>query len=71
MPVATFYLKKTSPRPYLYFMKKVTQPFLFIKYSKTTYQKHHLHVNIQNLGHIFNRKKNYGSLNRGTLIRFS
>ena len=24
-------------------------PFLFIKYSKTTYQKHHLHVNIQKL----------------------
>jgi hypothetical protein len=21
-------------------------PFLFIKYSKTTYKKHHLHVNI-------------------------
>ena len=24
-------------------------PFLFIKNSKTTYQKHHIHVNIQNL----------------------
>ena len=33
-------------------------PFLFTKYSKTTYQKHHVHVNIQNLkkmGHVFNR----------------
>jgi hypothetical protein len=34
-------------------------PFLFIRYSKTKYQKHHIHVNIQNiikLRHIFNRK---------------
>jgi hypothetical protein len=49
-----------------------SSPFLFIKYSKTTYQKHPMHVNIQNMtkmGHIFNRKK-YGALNRGTLIRF-
>jgi hypothetical protein len=38
-------------------------PFLFIKYSKTAYQKHHIHVNIQNLkkmGHIFKRKKIMG-----------
>jgi hypothetical protein len=46
-----------------------SSPFLFIKYSKTTYQKHHKHVNIQNMkvmGHIFNRIFFYGALNRGT-----
>ena len=49
-----------------------SSPFLFIKYSKTTYQKHYILVNIQNMkkmGHVFNRKKN-GALNRGTLIHF-
>ena len=49
-----------------------SSPFLFIKYSKTTYQKHTIHVNIQNMkkmGHIFNKKKIWG-LNRGTLILF-
>jgi hypothetical protein len=55
-----------------------SSPFLFIKYSKTTYQKHtlktyiNIHVNIQNMkkmGHIFNKKQIW-SLNRGTLIRF-
>ena len=48
-----------------------SSPFLFIKYSKTTYQKHHKHVNIQNMkvmGHIFNRIFFYGALNRGTLM---
>jgi hypothetical protein len=49
-----------------------SSPFLFIKYSKTTYQKHTIHVNIKNMkkmGHIFNKKKILG-LNRGTLILF-
>jgi hypothetical protein len=49
-----------------------SSPFLFIKYSKTTYQKHAIHVNIQimkKMGHIFNKKKIWG-LNRGTLILF-
>ena len=49
-----------------------SSPFLFIKYSKTTYQKHTIHVNIKNMKkmrHIFNKKKIWG-LNKGTLILF-
>ena len=58
------FIKKTDPTFYT--------PFLFIKYSKTTHWKHHIHVIIQNvkkLG-IFSIEKNYGPFNRGTLIRF-
>jgi hypothetical protein len=36
----SFLLKKTDPTFYT--------PFLFIKYSKTTHWKHHIHVIIQN-----------------------
>jgi len=59
-------------------MKKVSQLFLGfffkIKYSKTTYPKHHIHVivNIQNMKKMwdnFNRKKLW-ALNRGTLTYF-
>jgi hypothetical protein len=37
-------------------------PFLFIKYSKTTHSKHHIHVIIQNVKKrgIFSIEKNYG-----------
>jgi hypothetical protein len=45
--VDTFFFGK-----FLFYEKNnptVCLPFLFIKYSKTTYQKHHLHVNIQKL----------------------
>jgi hypothetical protein len=35
-----------------------SSPFLFIKYSKTTYQNHHIHIqNMKKMGHIFDRKK--------------
>ena len=37
----SFLLKKTCPTFYT--------PFLFIKYSKTTHWKHHIHVIIQNV----------------------
>jgi TRAP-type mannitol/chloroaromatic compound transport system permease small subunit len=53
-------------------MEKVTQLFLHL-FFLLNIQKHHIHVNIQNMKkmwHIFDREKNYGALNRGTLIRF-
>jgi hypothetical protein len=58
------FIKKTDPTFYT--------PFLFIKYSKTTHWKHHIHVIIQNVKKrgIFSIEKNYGAFNRGTLIRF-
>ena len=60
----SFLLKKTDPA--------FSTPFLFIKYSKTTHRKHHIHVIIQNVKKrgIFSIEKNYGAFNRGTLIRF-
>ena len=58
------FIKKTDPTFYT--------PFLFIRYSKTTHWKHHIHVIIQNVKKrgIFSIEKNYGAFNRGTLIRF-
>ena len=61
------FIKKTDPTFYT--------PFLFIKYSKTTHWKHHIHVIIQNVKKqgIFSIEKKYGAFNRGTLnglIRF-
>ena len=47
-------------------------PFLFIKYSKTTHWKHHIHGIIQNVKKrgIFSIEKIDGAINRGTLILF-
>jgi hypothetical protein len=58
------FINKTDPT--------FSTPFLFIKYSKTTHWKHHIHVIIQNVKKrgIFSILKNYGAFNRGTLIRF-
>ena len=58
------FIKKTDPTFYT--------PFLFIKYSKTTHWKHHIHVIIQNVKKrgIFSIEKKYGAFNRGTLVRF-
>ena len=58
------FIKKTDPTFYT--------PFLFIKYSKTTHWKHHIHVIIQNVKKraIFSIEKKYGAFNRGILIRF-
>jgi hypothetical protein len=54
----SFLLEKTDPTFYT--------PFLFIKYSKTTHWKHHIHVIIQNVKKrgIFSIEKNYGAFNR-------
>ena len=51
----SFLLKKTDPTFYT--------PFLFIKYSKTTHWKHHIHVIIQNVKKwgIFSIEKKYGA----------
>jgi hypothetical protein len=52
-----YFIKKSNPT--------FSLPFLFIKYSKTTYQKHHIDVNIQNLKKkwgIFSIEFVYGSL---------
>ena len=58
------FIQKTNPTFYT--------PFLFIKYSKTTHCKHHIHVIIQNVKKrgIFSIEKNYGAFNRGTFVRF-
>ena len=58
------FIKKSDPTFYT--------PFLFIKYSKTTHWKHHIHIIIQNVKKrgIFSIEKKYGAFNRGTLIRF-
>jgi hypothetical protein len=52
-----FIKKKTDPTFYT--------PFLFIKYSKTTHLKHHIHVIIQNVKKwgIFSIENNYGAFN--------
>jgi hypothetical protein len=53
----SFLLKKTYPTFYT--------PFLFIKYSKTSHWKHHIHVIIQNVKKrgIFSIERNYGAFN--------
>ena len=58
--VSKYYIFKAN----FHFIKILSQIFLalfiFIKYSKTTCQKHHLQVNIQNLKnnwYIFKRKQ--------------
>jgi hypothetical protein len=51
-----------------FLLKKKLNQLFFIKYSKTTHWKHHIHVIIQNV-----KKRGifyYGAFNRGTLIRF-